>query len=131
MNKSPAPPKPLVDAKIYPGTRRRGRYVRLLVFVTKREMLTYLRSVRAKPGDASAMCLCFEEVSGSRRGYEIVFSAGFSGRPANQIAHECLHATMRLCTRRQLEKVLEETMDEKSGMGAGGEVPGLSDWSLG
>ena len=34
-------PRPLVDARIYPGEHRRGRYAQLLVFVTQREYCEY------------------------------------------------------------------------------------------
>ena len=100
-------PKPLVVARIYPGKRRRGRYARLLVFVTKREMRAYVRSTGGQPGQASAMCLDFTGVPDSGlRFAELVFSAGFHGRATEQIAHECLHAVMRLPTSGQLTKAV-------------------------
>ena len=96
--------RPLVDARIYPGLQRRGRYARLLVFVTQREMYAYVRSAGCPPGkDASAFCLDFTAVPGSgRRFAELVFSAGFNGRAFEYIPHECLHAVLRLPTRGQL-----------------------------
>ena len=113
-------PRPLVDARIYPGSRRRGRYARLLVFVTKREMRAYLRR-RKRPvtRDTAAMCspihrwlhvdrrvprTCFAE---------LVFSAGFDGRANEFISHECLHALLRLRTDAQIASALDEMDDEE------------------
>ena len=103
-------PRPLVDAKIYPGKSSRGRYARLLVFVTQREMLAYVRSTGADNIGRStrAMCLDFTAVPGSGpRFAELVFSAGFHGKANELIAHECLHAAMRFCTRGQIAKAVE------------------------
>ena len=108
-------PRPLVDARIYPGERCRGRHARLLVFVTQREMYEYVRSTGAVvERNTRGMCLDFTMVSGSGpRVVELVFSAGFHGRANEYIAHECLHAVMRLCSDRQLAKALSDTDDEE------------------
>ena len=108
-------PRPLVDARIYPGKIRSGRYARLLVFVTQREMRAYVRSAGGSPGKhARAFCLDFTAVSGSGlRFAELVFSAGFHGKASEQIAHECLHAVMRLCTLGQLAKAVAGMDDEE------------------
>ena len=101
-------PDPLIDARIYPGQQRRGRYARLLVFVTQREMYAYVRSTGGSPGRGSrAFCLDFTVVPGSGlRFAELVFSAGFHGKANEQISHECLHAVMRLPTRGHLTKAI-------------------------
>ena len=101
-------PDPLIDARIYPGQQHRGRYARLLVFVTQREMYAYVRSTGGSPGRGRAFCLDFTAVSGSGlRFAELVFSAGFHGKANEQISHECLHAVMRLPTRGQLARAVE------------------------
>ena len=108
-------PTPLIDAKIYPGQRRRGRYARLLVFVTQREMYAYVRSTGASPGKHSrAFCLDFTVVSGSGlRFAELVFSAGFHGYATTQIAHECLHALLRLRTDTEVISALADMGEEE------------------
>ena len=108
-------PTPLIDARIYPGQRRRGRYARLLVFVTQREMYAYVRSVGGTPGRYTrAMCLDFTHVE-YRGGcfVELLFSAGFHGRSNEHIAHECLHAVLRLCSDSQRAKALSSMDDEE------------------
>ena len=99
-------PRPLVDAKIYSGKRCRGRHARLLVFVTQREMYSYLRSTGVTAlRHTRGMCLDFTVEPGPRV-VELVFSAGFHGRSNEYIAHECLHAVLRLCSDRQLAEAL-------------------------
>ena len=108
-------PRPIVFARIYPGKRRRGRYTRLLVFVTQREMYEYLRSAGVTVGrHTRAMCLDFSHVA-YRGGCvaELLFSAGFNGRPNEHIAHECFHAVMRLRSDGQLAKALSSMDDEE------------------
>ena len=105
---------PLVNARIYPGKIKGGRYARLLVFVTQREMYAYVRSTGVSPSvGARAFCLDFTVVSGSGlRFAELVFSAGFHGYATTQIAHECLHALMRLRTDAEVVSALAD-MDEE------------------
>ena len=109
-------PTPLIDARIYPGKRRRGRYARLLVFVTEREMYEYLR-VRGVIVNryTSAMCLDLtaETTTDKRCFAEIVFSAGFHGKANEFVAHECLHAVLRLCSDSQRAKALSGIDDEE------------------
>ena len=108
-------PRPIVDTRIYPGTRRRGRYARLLVFVTQREMYEYLRSTGVTVGrHTRAMCLDFTGVTAYGQCFaELIFSAGFNGRPNEYIAHECFHAVMRLRSDGQLAKALSNMDDEE------------------
>ena len=108
-------PRPLINERIYPWTTRRGRYARLLVFVTQREMNTYARSMGVTSERwTRALCLDFTHVE-NRGGCfaELLFTAGFNGRPNEHIAHECLHAVMRLCSDRQLAKALSNLADEE------------------
>ena len=106
--------RPLIDAKIYPEEHSQGRYARLLVFVTQREMYAYVRSTGVCPGkDSRAFCLDFTVVSGSGlRFAELVFSAGFHGYASTHIAHECLHALLRLRTDAEVVSALG-SMDEE------------------
>ena len=107
--------RPLVDVRIYPGTRPRGRYAQLLVFVTQREMIRYARS-KGVTADryTRAMCLDFTHVEGREGSFvELLFSAGFNGCPNEHIAHECLHAVMRLRSNSQLAKALSNIDDEE------------------
>ena len=105
----------LINERIHPWAARRGRYARLLVFVTQREMNKYARSAGVTvERDTRAMCLDFSHVD-NRGGcfVELLFSAGFNGRPNDYIAHECLHAVMRLCSDSQLAKALSNIDDEE------------------
>ena len=107
--------RPLVDAKIYPAKRRQGRYARLLVFVTVREMQAYIRSTGVTPGRYTrAMCLDFTVIPGAGLCFaEIVFSAGFRGRANEIISHECLHALMRLRTDAEVVSALYDQDKEE------------------
>lgn len=108
-------PKPLISERIYAGKAKRGRFARLLVFVTQQDMCRYARSKHvAMDRYTRALCLDFTKV----RSYglcfaELIFSAGFYGRPNEHIAHECLHAVMRLCSDRQLSKAISNMEDEE------------------
>ena len=95
--------------------RRRGRYARLLVFVTQREMIRYARETGVTADRYTrAMCLDFTHVEGREGSFvELLFSAGFNGCPNEQIAHECLHAVMRLCSDSQMAKALSNMDDEE------------------
>ena len=107
--------RPLINERIYPGLRRRGRYARLLVFVTQREMNTHARSMGVTCERwTRAMCLDFTHVD-NRGGCfaELLFSAGFNGMPNEHIAHECLHAVLRLRSNGQLAKALSNIDDEE------------------
>ena len=108
-------PSPLVDARIYPGKIKGGRYARLLVFVTQREMYAYVRAAGLSPGRGSrAFCLDYTVVSGSGlRFAELVFSAGFHGYASTHIAHECLHALLRLRTDAEVVSALGNMEEEE------------------
>ena len=75
----------------------------------------YVRSTGGSPGKYSrAFCLDFTVVANSGlRFAELVFSAGFHGKANELIAHECLHAAMRLCTRGQIAKAVAGMADEE------------------
>ena len=104
-------PPPLIAAKIYPARHKRGRYARLLVFVTQREMYAYIRSIGVCPGKHTRAC-CIE-VSGSGLHFaDLVFSAGFHGYSMPNIAHECLHALLRLRTDAEVVSALGD-MDKE------------------
>ena len=107
-------PRPLVDARIYSGERCRGRHARLLVFVTQRELHAYVRSTGATADrHTRAMCLDFTADQQGPYVVELVFSAGFHGRANEYIAHECMHAVLRLCSDGQLAKALSNIDDEE------------------
>ena len=108
-------PRPLVDSRIYPGQGRRGRYARLLVFVTQREMYAYVRASGLSPGrGARAFCLDSTVVSGSGlRFADLVFQAGFHGYASAHIAHECLHALLRLRTDAEVVSALADMEEEE------------------
>ena len=104
---------PLVDAKIYLGQRRRGPHVRLLVFITQREMYAYARSNGFVIGRyIRGMCLDFTMDTGPRD-VEIVFSAGFNANALEYIVHECMHAVLRMRSDSQLAKALSNADDEE------------------
>ena len=113
-------PTPLIDARIYPGQRRRGRYARLLVFVTKRELHAYLtRRKRTALRDTAAMCTAIDRRFHVDRRVpsecfaEMVFSAGFGGIANEIISHECLHALLILRTKAQVVSALGDMADEE------------------
>ena len=58
------------------------------------------------------MCLDFTHVK-YQCFAELLFSAGFNGCPNEYIAHECFHAVMRLCSKRQLAKAVSGMYDEE------------------
>ena len=113
-------PKPLIDARIYPGERRSGRYARFLVFVTKRELHAYLRRrKRSVSRDTAAMCTPIDRRFHVDRRVpracfaEITCSVGFGGIANELIAHECLHALLILRTESQVVSALRDMAFEE------------------
>ena len=104
--------RPLIDARIHPGRSPQGRYARLLVFVTVREMQAYIRSTGMTPSRyARGICLDFTGPGSCFA--EIVFSAGFYGKATELIAHECMHAVLRLRTDDEVMSALADMNKEE------------------
>ena len=109
--------KPFIDERIYPWRTRRGRYARLLVFATQREMYQHARS-RGGTIERNTRAICMEyaidvKKSKPQHTIDMLFSAGFFGKPNEQVSHECLHAVIRFCSNKQLIKAMKTVEDEE------------------